>query len=140
MADEKLAEQDSNFRMRGLLIRDKEVLSAMEQGPEGKFIPAEVNKKPPNDFSSRSSVVTNEEFDEIFRYIDICIKRMGVELYSGNISAAPSKNACKYCPYGSVCRFEKGSRTVKYPKYDKKAALEHIKEELRREEDENDGN
>ena len=140
VADEKLAEQDSNFRMRGLLIRDKEVLSAMEQGPEGKFIPAEVNKKPPNDFSSRSSVVTNEEFDEIFRYIDICIKRMGVELYSGNISAAPSKNACKYCPYGSVCRFEKGSRTVKYPKYDKKSALEHIKEELRREEDENDGN
>lgn len=138
VAEEKLAEQENNFRMRGLLIKDKNVLSYMEQGPEGKYIPAAVSKKPPYELNSRSSVVTDEEFDEIFRYIDICIKRMGVELYSGNISAAPSKNACKYCPYGAVCRFEKGSRTVKYPKYGKESALEHIKEELRREEDGND--
>ena len=138
-ADMKLAEQENNFRMKGLLIKDKNVLSYMEQGPEGKFIPAAISKKPPYDLNSRSSVVTDEEFDEIFRYIDICIKRMGVELYSGNISAAPSKNACKYCPYASVCRFEKGSRTVKFPKYDKNAALDHIREELRKEENENDG-
>ena len=132
--EEKLGEQNNNFKMKGLLINDKGVLSAMEEGLEGNFIPASVNKRPPNELSSRSSVVSSEQFDEIFRYIDICIKKMGIELYSGNIEAKPGKNACKYCNYSSVCRFEKGSRTVKLPKYSKDQAMNVIEAELKKEE------
>ena len=122
-------DQNKNFRMKGLLINDVTVLSAMEEGPAGKFIPASVKKSSPNDFSAYSSVVSVDEFENILKYIDICIKNTGVEIYSGNIDAMPTGDACKYCDYSSVCRFEKGGRTSKLPKYGREQALEKIRQE-----------
>lgn len=134
------AEQNKNLKMRGLLLKDTDVVGAMEEGIQGKFIPAAVNKKPPNDFNSYSNVVTEEEFKDIFAYIDMCIKRMGIEIYSGNIEAMPSEGACQFCDYSSVCRFEKGSRTEKLISYEKKQALGKIQEEVKKEKEKKEDN
>lgn len=125
-----IREQNNNFKMTGLLLNDCEVLESMEEGIGGEFIPARKNKKPPYEISENSSVVSYDDFKMILEFIDICIKRVAEEIYSGNIEAMPTQGACKYCEYSSVCRFEKGSATVKLPKYNKKQSLEKIKNDL----------
>ena len=129
-------EEDKNFRMKGLLLADKEILELMESGLEGEFIPANANKKPPHDLSQKSSVVSSEEFDIIFRYIDNCLRSMGTELYSGNIEANPEKHACEYCEYKSICRFENGDKFRELPVYNSEEAMEHIRKEVKGKDDE----
>lgn len=119
-------EQNKNFKMKGLLIDDEEVLRAMESDLGGEFIPVKI--KTNGEFYAGSSIVSAEDMEEIFRYVDICIKRMGIELYSGSIEALPEKNACTYCEYGAVCRFEKGGRTLKRENLSSEGALTMIKE------------
>ncbi len=131
--------QDSNFRMRGLLIDDKEVLEKMEPGLGGEYLPASTKKKPPYDFTSSSSVVSAEDFESIFRYIDICLKQMGAEVYAGNIEVFPKKDACTYCEYGSICRFENGGKTQRFTKYNSKEAMDKIKKDTGCKEDEENG-
>ena len=130
--------ENKNFRMNGLLLAEKDILELMESGLEGNFIPANVNKRPPYDLSSRSSVVTNEQFELIFRYIDHCLKAMGTELYSGNIEAYPEKQACQFCDYKSVCRFETGDKVRELHSMEMKEALSLMEETDSGEED-NDG-
>lgn len=113
-----------NFRMKGLLLEDKDILSLMENDLSGEFIPASVTKK--NELSSKSSVISKEEFDLVFRYVDLCLRSMGEELYAGNIEAYPEKNACQYCEYKSVCRFEEGDKYREPIKFDRKSAVEYM--------------
>lgn len=125
--------ENNNFKMRGLLLENKDVLRLMENDLAGEFIPAAVTSK--KELSSRSSVVSEEDFEKIFRYIDLCIKSMGEELYQGNIEAFPEKNACTYCEYKSICRFEDGDKTRQLIRYDSKSALQIIQDgdgEMRR--------
>ncbi len=119
-------EQNNNFKMNGLLIDDGTVLENMEEGLEGEFIPAKKTKKSPYSLSRSSSVVSMENFEKILNFVDVCIKETGMEIYSGNISAMPIQGACRYCQYSSICRFEKGTATVRLPKYKKEEVLELI--------------
>ncbi len=127
------AEKD-NFRMRGVLLNNRDILEMMEQDLEGKFIPAAKTSK--NVLSSRSSVISENDFQTIFRYIDICLKNMGTELYMGNIEAYPEKHACRYCDYKSVCRFEEGDKMREFINFDKNQALNFI---IKKEAEDNDG-
>ena len=128
IVEEKVKEQNRKLKMQGLLINDKTVLTSMEEDLSGNFIPANLK-----DNEIVGSVVSKEEFKMIFDYIDVCIKSMGVELFSGNIDVLPTKDACDYCQYSSVCRFEKGGRKAVFPSYKKGEELEKIKEALKNE-------
>lgn len=119
----KEEEQVENLRMQGLLIDDAEVLSAMESGMNGEFIPV-IQK----DGKNIGNVITEEDFKMIFEYIDRCIQSMGVELLSGNIDVYPLPGACDYCKYSPVCRFEKGKRKASLPSYKKGEAMKKIRE------------
>lgn len=130
-------DQNDNFRMRGLLIDDKEVLEKMEPGLGGEYLPASAKKKPPYDFTAASSVVSAKDFESIFRYIDICLKQMGAEVYAGNIEVLPKDDACKYCEYGSICRFENGGKMQKSVKYNSKEAIEKIRKDTGSKKEEN---
>ena len=103
-------EQQSNFKMNGLLLYDKEILSAMEEGVKGIYIPARLNAK--GDLEKRySSVISLEEYGKVFSYIDHKLIRMAQSLKEGKVERNPLKgmtDACQYCDYQSVCGFEKG--------------------------------
>ena len=126
---EAVNEQNTNFKMNGLLLDDVRVISAMNSGLDGQFIPPVMTKS--GAFDKRyGSVVTAEQFEKIFEYVDVCVKHMAQELFSGSIEAFPMSGACIYCDFSSVCRFEQGTRTNKLPHLDKEAALKRINEVL----------
>lgn len=122
-------EQNNALKMNGLLLDDEKVLSAMNSRLDGSFIPQVMTSKGTLD-KRYGCVVTGEEFEKIFKYVDICLLHMAEEVYMGSIEAFPMSSACKFCDYSAVCRFEKGSRTNKLQKLDKEKALKKINEEL----------
>ncbi len=93
-------EKNKGFRMNGLIIKDKEIIKAMEQDGKGKYIPTS---------RSTNSFVDNEMFDLIFENIENQIIDMGETIKSGELSPNPisfSKDysSCKYCDYKTICR------------------------------------
>ena len=96
------------FRMNGLLLDDKAVLTAMEPGLAGIFIP--VKSKPDGSIkaSSEATLATLAQMGEIKRHIDSLLLNMAEELYGGNIPALPYKHgdrlSCEHCSFAAVCR------------------------------------
>ena len=46
---------------------------------------------------------------EAFLGYSLLVARQGLsEVERGCIAASPYKEACEYCPYGSLCNFERG--------------------------------
>ncbi|MCR5388313.1 MAG: PD-(D/E)XK nuclease family protein [Lachnospiraceae bacterium] len=68
-------------------------------------------KRTKTGLDSRSSkAYSSEQFSAISGHVDGVIKKMGEEIISGVADINPKKlgdkDACTYCPYASVCRFD----------------------------------
>lgn len=127
-----IQEQNKNFRMNGLVIDDKDVLSAMEKDLGGLFIPINVTKDGSVNKTSLKNLVSLESFGKIFSYIDKKILSMADSLYDGKIAAVPSKgkvDACAYCDYKTVCGFEDGKDTNDVSALKTDAVMEIINKE-----------
>ena len=136
-SDEKLKliqDQNKKFRMNGLVIDDKAVLSAMEKNLGGLFIPVNLKKDGSISKSSLKNLATLESFGKIFSYIDKKILSMAESLYDGKIAAVPAKSknktdACQYCDYKSVCGFEDGKATNDIFSFDNDEVMKIINSE-----------
>ena len=114
-ADEKTValETERKLRMNGLILGDAEIVAAMEEGAEGRFIPAKLKKD--GSLSSVSSAVAPEGLALILQHAKRLIATMADALASGHIEADPMMqgvNSCGFCPYGSVCGREYGEKDV----------------------------
>ena len=94
------------YRMDGMLLKEDDVLEAMEHTGEGVYIPA--LKKGDGYSIPADKKASSQEMDMIKTHIDRLIIGMVEDLKSGNISAIPTiknkKSPCDYCDYTSVCR------------------------------------
>ena len=98
-------EIDKNLKMNGLLLDDITVIKGMDKSEKGRYIPVAIKAGVPY---SKTSLATLEQFGEIFKKLDMTVISMGNDLFSGKIEASPatgSADACKYCPYDSVCGY-----------------------------------
>jgi ATP-dependent helicase/nuclease subunit B len=111
----------------GLVNEEEAIYRAMDAYFETKsdVIPVELKKS--GEHSSRSSVVSTEEFAILSEYVNHNIMQKGNEIYSGNVEVSPfadaQKSGCDYCPYKSVCGFDikiKGFESRRGKKIDKK--------------------
>lgn len=108
-SDEEIEKQkEKQFKMNGLLLRDDEILTAMESNLEGKYIPVKRTKE---GFSS-SSVATLFQFGRLKGHIEKLLKNMGEEISNGEIELNPFKdtvvNSCRYCDMKAICGYEPG--------------------------------
>ncbi len=107
--DEALSYSERSLVRSGVLLKDTEILNAMEDGLEGRFIPVKIKKEAL--VSSSVSLKTLDEFGELLSDIENTIKDIGSKMKRGNASAVPMKNkiadACKYCKMYPVCRSKK---------------------------------
>ena len=94
---------DKDRRMNGLMIRNGDVNLAMDRSGSGKFVP-------PDNRYNMNSYIEEGNFQKIFDFTSRHLKASGKSIYGGKIYADPidglDSEACKYCPFGCVCRIE----------------------------------
>jgi ATP-dependent helicase/nuclease subunit B len=107
------------LKMSGLLLKDINVVKAMDSDIESAYsliIPAAVKKD--GNFTATSSVVTEEQFDILRRYVNDKMSELCEEMLSGEIKIVPCKNNntpyCDYCDYSSICQFDTSIENNKY--------------------------
>ena len=111
--------------MNGLMSDDPEVLKALESESSGEFIPSK---------RSRSSFISNDDFCELFKFVEEKIRNSGRLIKSGDISAAPTdgtggaKTACEYCEFYAICRV-KDEKHIKAEKLSNEECMEQIRKE-----------
>lgn len=133
-ADEKKVEKelDSSLKMNGLLLDDITVIKGMDKTEKGTYIPVTIKSEMPY---SKTSLATLEQFGKIFKKLDMLVISMGEDIYSGKVDASPLKgaaDACKYCPYDSVCYYRKGSPKNVIP-LDNETVIEQIEKDISKE-------
>ena len=129
MTQEKIeSELNKKLRMNGLLLSRAEVIKGMDNSEKGEYIPVKIKL---DEVVPCSSLATLEEFGKIFKKLDMTVRKMGEDLYSGKIQASPAKgtyDACQYCPYDSVCAYRM-SKEITVEEFDNKAVFEMIDKE-----------
>ena len=96
------------FRMLGYTLDTEENIlrsdTSLEAGKKSRFIEASYRGK-----GKRSSKLLVQGDFEAFLGYSLLVARQGLsEVERGCIAASPYKEACEYCPYGSLCNFERG--------------------------------
>ena len=132
------------LKMQGLLLKDAKVVKAMDNDLENGvslIIPAKFKKD--GDFSSTSSVITEEQFNILRKYVNEKMSELCEDMLSGNIKIEPCKTPkgeyCEYCDYSPICQFDLSIPNNKY-KIISKVKDEKIWEEMERRIQESGGN
>lgn len=114
-AEQAEALRSKEWKRKGLLLLDEEVLQAMD--PEGTGRLSCTRKK---DGSISGDLADREQMQLLRQYIYRVLGNMVDDIASGNIEANPytrgtSHDACAYCPYGAICHKEQvqGRRNYK---------------------------
>jgi ATP-dependent helicase/nuclease subunit B len=111
---------DSELKTSGLVLKDKDVLEAMEHDITGKYIPVKLNKN--NEIDEKSSCITNDSFKRLENFVYRKLTEMAESVYAGDADANPLITdalsiPCKYCEYINICgnnpitRFRNGYST-----------------------------
>ena len=109
-------ERSRDRKRRGLLLRDSEVLQAMEPGENPKRLCYTTKK----DGTMSGDLADREQLKLLKGYLFHILGKMVDEIASGNVEPNPytrgsSHSACAFCPYGAICHEEQvqGRRNYK---------------------------
>ena len=120
--DGRLSEEEArvahlkNAKRKGLILKDEDVIRAMEPGDEITRLSCKRNKNDElvGDVADREQLQMLQAY--IFRYLGGLVD----DIAAGRVDANPytrgsSHSACAFCPYGSICAGEKetGRRNYK---------------------------
>ncbi len=137
-AEKKLSEEEiedmikKNFKMKGLVLADVKIIkmndNTLKTG-SSKMIPAAISAS--GAVNERwTNGVNKEEFEILQKYIDITIKQISKEIYSGSIELKPynkkGKTPCEYCEFKTICGFDVRLNGNKYNYIDQKSKDEII--------------
>ena len=106
----------SQWKRKGLLLNDDEVLQAMEPGDA----PQRMNYTIRKDGTLSGDLADREQLQLLEKYVFHILGNMVDDISSGNVEPNPytrgtSHDACAFCPYGAVCheKYVEGRRNYK---------------------------
>ncbi|MDS0528136.1 helicase-exonuclease AddAB subunit AddB [Clostridium sp. SHJSY1] len=106
------------LKMNGLLLKDVELVRAMDNDMETYSLVIPATLKKDGEFSSNSSVITEEQFNILRDYVNEKMIDLCEDMLSGIIKIEPCKNLttayCDYCDYSSICQFDTSIKDNKY--------------------------
>lgn len=106
------------LKMNGLLLKDAEIIRAMDNDMETYSLIIPAKFKVDGDFTANSSVVTEEEFSILRDYVNAKMIELCEDMLSGRIKIEPCKVQkapyCQYCDYGAICQFDTSIKDNKY--------------------------
>ena len=95
------------LKMNGLVQADSELVRRIDNSLGS--IPVTFNKD--GSFRKNSSVANREQFTALGRYVRTKIEKIRSSILEGDAQVSPyelgKKNACTYCPYMTVCGFDR---------------------------------
>ena len=106
------------LKMNGVILKDAELVRAMDNDMEtySLIIPAAFKKD--GDFTAASSVITEDQFDLLRKYVNEKMIELCEDMLSGNLKIEPCKNqmmsSCEYCDYSAICQFDTSIKDNKY--------------------------
>ena len=115
--DEALTKQrQKNLVRQGLLLRDEQVLQAMEPGDAPVYLPYQ-NKKG----ELTGSLATREQFRLLEDFVSGSLRELTQKLFSGTVSPnpivrGPMVSSCQYCEYQHACHKDACKPDVRYMK------------------------
>lgn len=115
--EEILAKQQKDIRRIGLVTDDEDVLRAMEQGEQFRFLP--VSFKKDGTLAANSSVAGKKQFEQLVRKTDRVLKKIAGDIASGDIEAepimtAPDQTVCRFCAFADACHFDETMKKDKF--------------------------
>ena len=138
-ADGKLEEEDaekarqSQWKRKGLLLRDEAVLHAMEPGDGFRRLCCAMKK----DGTLTGDLADRDQLKLLEGYVFRVLARMVEDIASGNVEPNPytrgsSHDACAFCPYGAICHKDtvEGRRNYQAMKEDR--FWDEIRKEMER--------
>ncbi len=120
------------WKRRGLLLNDREVLSAMEPEGGGQRLDCVAKK----DGTISGAVADRGQFQMLKAYIFKLLSQMVDTISAGDITPNPYTrgsyhNACAYCPYGEVCHPEDVPGRREYQAMKAERFWEEIEKEMK---------
>lgn len=118
---EALHKIDAMLKMPGWVMSDVDLVRQIDSS--FKFIKVAVTAKNTIHGASKSSVKTPEEFTALLHHMDYLLADTGNRILRGDISVSPyeieNRQACTYCKYHSLCRFDRLQPDDEYRKLSK---------------------
>ncbi|WP_058301919.1 PD-(D/E)XK nuclease family protein [Gorillibacterium timonense] len=109
------AELRRRFKMKGLLLADKESLGLMDaalQADSGASDILPVAIKKDGTFRKGASVASEDQWSLLQKHVRGSVKQIGSQIAAGVANVEPyklgRKTACDYCPYLAVCQMDTG--------------------------------
>lgn len=113
------AEVLKRFKMKGLLLADRDVIHKMDASLEkgySEILPVAI--KADGGFYSSASVATLEQWQSLLRSVRSTISDIGTRITDGDVKIAPyrlgTESACTHCAFKAVCRFEESLQGSEY--------------------------
>ena len=132
MSDEEAEEERLRYwKRRGLLLDDEQILNAMDSEDYPR-LPCKKKK----DGSISGDVASREQWKNLEKYVFTQVGNMVDEIASGNVTPNPytrgtSFNACRFCPYGSVCHPQTVEERRNYKTMSAQRFWEEIEKEMK---------
>ena len=130
--DEALAFRIKEWKRKGLLLNDPDVLSAMDTTDKKERLCCSVNRSG----ELVGDIASAEQFRQLKEYIFLLLRNMVDSIASGDVAPNPytrgtSHNPCTYCPYGAVCHPENVPGRRNYKAMSSKEFWNAIGEEMK---------
>ncbi len=100
-------ERSKQVRRSGLVLADDDVLNAMENSKDKRYLPVKLDK---NGSCTGDYLISLERLGKLSVHIRKLLEKVGNELLSGSITADPycksgNNDACRFCDYKQFCAF-----------------------------------
>lgn len=117
LSDEELAAaKQKKLRRSGLILKDADIIEAMEHGSDTQYLPVKFSK---SGEPSKDCLADVQQLEALRAHVTKRMLELGDALQSGCIEAEPfykgeTENACSFCPYFAVCRFDEEQDKRRY--------------------------
>ena len=131
--EEAEASRTKEWKRKGLLLDDEQVLRAMEPEDAPKRLCCSWKK----DGSVSGDLASREQLGILKDYLMRVLGNMVAEIASGNVTPNPytrgtSHNACTFCPYGAICHQDEVADRRNYKSMTAQRFWEEIGKEMNR--------
>ena len=120
--EEKERQWLKELKLDGLVNTNPEIVKLLDKDivKDSEVIPVSM-KQGAVDAGKKKNIASTKQFEALETYVDELMKKYAQEIICGRVAIDPldlgqDQNACDWCPYHSICKFDKRINGFKYRK------------------------